>query len=156
MGEIDLGQVLCPQIVDVQDRKFKDKDALFWHMAKMFEDAGYITDSEGFVQALYERERLGSTYMEGNLVLPHGKAKCVVKPGVGICRFQPMQYDKDSEEVAQIAVMLSIPEVTQSNEYLRLLASVSSSLLDENVTDMLMKEKEAEVIVDKMKEKISC
>lgn len=146
--------ILCKERVDVSDRQIADKKELFEIMAEMFYKTGNISSKEEFINALYEREELGSTYMEKNLVLPHGKSDCVKHAGVAICRFQPMQYDKP-DEIAKIAVMLAIPKTTQNNDYLKLLASISMSLLDDDIMYMLMNEKDGEIVAKVMNEKIS-
>lgn len=157
MSEIQLKDVMTIDMVDVSERDLHDKDGLFCHVAQMFFDAGYVTDVKGYIDALYEREKQGTTYMETNLVMPHGKADAVVKAGVAICRFQPMPYDEGTDQVAKVAVALAIPGTASGTEYIHMLAKVACLLLDEKVHDLLFTSDSAEEItqcmVEKLKEK---
>lgn len=151
---MDLQSVFSTEVIDTTERNFRGKDELFRHMARLFEKSGFVTSGAEYVKALYERERMGSTYMGGGMVVPHGKAPCVKRAGVGICHFTPMKYEGEEEELADLAVMLAIPDRTDQKEYLRLLAKVSCSLLDTELLDTLRCEKDPQIIADRLSKKI--
>lgn len=152
---INLRKVLSPNVIDPKIHHFANKDELFHHMSNLFYKAGFVNDADGFVNALYQREEEGSTYMGNGLVIPHGRSEFVDKAGIGICRFNPMKYEGEAEELANYAVVLAIPKKVSSNEYMRILAKVACSLLDENVVDTVKNEPNVLKIIDVLSKKIS-
>lgn len=152
MNEINFNKVLCEENVDLSDKMFESKDELFRYMAKLFEKNGFINDVEKYVDSLYEREAMGTTYMENGLVLPHGRSESVTKAGVAICRFKPMKYDEGSDKKADIAITLAIPKSIESNQYIKMLASVSCSLLEKKVMDLIKYGNDPKEIVTAMRE----
>ncbi len=146
--EVNFGDVISIRAIDTQTHKFKNKDELFHYIASLLSNADYITDEDSYVEALYIREKEGSTYMGNGMVMPHGRSDAVKKPGISICRFTPMKYEEEEEELAEYAVALAIPSSTKSEEYMRILAKVACSMLDEDVVKAVRYEMDTEKIMD--------
>ena len=145
---VDFGAVISISAIDTQTHEFKSKDELFHYVASLLSNAGYITDEDSYVKALYVREGEGSTYMGNGMVMPHGRSDAVKKPGISICRFAPMKYEGEEEELAEYAVALAIPSTTKSEEYMRILAKVACLMLDEDVVKIVRYEMDAKKIMD--------
>lgn len=148
MNEINLENVLSFEAIDTKTHSFNNKDELFHHIANMFYKTGYVNDIDGYVKDLYKREEEGTTYMGNGLVIPHGRSDSVDKAGVSVCRFHPMSYDGEPVEKAEYAVALAIPDKVTSVEYMKLLAKVACSLLDEDVVETVKKEEDVSVIMN--------
>ena len=134
---MDLQSVFSTEVIDTTERNFRGKDELFRHMARLFEKSGFVTSGAEYVKALYERERMGSTYMGGGMVVPHGKAPCVKRAGVGICHFTPMKYEGEEEELADLAIQyirvyaIASPFTTMVfavDNFLRICGKIKSSM----------------------------
>lgn len=155
MKEINLSEVLNVELIDTATHHFKTKQELFEHAASLFKQADFISDSNGFIESLYEREAEGTTYMGNGLVIPHGKSVSVSKAGVCICRFHPMKYEGEEEELAHYAVVLAVPEKTDPNQYIKLLSSIACSLLQQEIVELVTKEKDASRIWQSLSEAIA-
>lgn len=148
MEKLDLCDALKPELIDISDSEFKDKEDLFEHMSEMFYKSGCIEDIDEFKKALYEREDTGSTYMGDYLAVPHGKSSTVKNAAVAICRSKPFMYNSNnfSGEV-KLSVMLAIPEESSSNEYIKMLSTVTRLLMDQVFVDVLLNGNDANTIV---------
>ena len=122
-------------------------------MAGMFYDAGCIKNEIAFIEALYKREKSGSTYMGNGLAVPHGKSDTVVKPSIAFIRFKPFIYDKEDNEEAEIALMLAIPSSTEQKEYIGMLANITRLFLDEEFLVKLKTEKDKNIILNEFKDR---
>ncbi len=148
MENLDLSNALKPDLIDISNSEFVDKDDLFDHMANMLYKSGCIESVEEFKKALYEREDTGSTYMGDNLAVPHGKSSTVKNAAVAICRSKPFMYNSNnfSGEV-KLSVMLAIPEESSSNEYIKMLSTITRLLMDQEFVDVLFNSDDADTIV---------
>ena len=145
---MNLSNVLNKDLIDVEINDVFDKESLFKKMSKMLFSAGKITSVDEFLNALHERESTGSTYMGMGLAVPHGKSKCVKTAAVAIARFTPFIYEDDSDEKAQVAVMLAIPEGVEQREYIKMLADTASLLADEEFYNVLLTENNTDRIIE--------
>lgn len=136
-----ISESLTEDLVDCQADTFLDKNELFSNMAQMLLQAGRIMEKDAFLQALYQREDTGSTYMGNGIALPHGKSDTVTEPTVAFCRCKnafPYESDGETGEV-DLIFMLAIPKATETNEYLRVLANLSRLLVHEDFVASLRK-----------------
>lgn len=130
---MEISDVLCPETIDLSEREFKNKDDSFVYLTDMLYNAGFVSDTDEFIDSLYEREEQGTTYMGDNLAVPHGWCSCVKRPVAVLCRCKPFTYVSadNAEEVDRIA-MLAVPKDTASNDYMRTLATLAKLLMNEN------------------------
>ncbi|MCR2032937.1 PTS sugar transporter subunit IIA [Anaerofustis stercorihominis] len=149
----DINNILSLETIDVRDLQIENKDNLFKTMAGMFYDAGCIKNEIAFIEALYKREKSGSTYMGNGLAVPHGKSDTVVKPSIAFIRFKPFIYDKEDNEEAEIALMLAIPSSTEQKEYIGMLANITRLFLDEEFLVKLKTEKDKNIILNEFKDR---
>ena len=149
----DINNILSLKTIDVSNLQIENKDNLFKTMAKMFYDANCIRNEKAFIEALYKREKSGSTYMGNGLAIPHGKSDTVIKPSIAFLRFKPFIYDKDEIEKAEIALMLAIPASTEQKEYIGMLANITRLFLDEEFLEKLKTEKDKKIILNEFKDR---
>ncbi len=149
MENCDLNEFLSVDTIDISGRRFNDKNDLFAFMTEILFHANCINDRQAFMDALYEREKTGSTYMGNGLAVPHGKSISVLRPSIAFCRCSPFKYDKDEDdETTQIVLMLAIPESTEQSEYINLLAQVSMLFVDEEFLEIVNTEQDKRIILD--------
>lgn len=148
-----ISEVILPETVDLETVKFQSKDDLFRHMVSLFRQAGKIESEEKFVQSLYEREDMGSTYMGNHIAIPHGKSSTVVSPGIAFCRCEEgVRYESGDESgIAKLIFMLAIPESTAADEYIRVLSTLARLLMYEDFIEALYRSKGYKDVIDAVK-----
>lgn len=139
MEKIDLAKVLTKEAFVLDREPFSTKEEMFVFMAKKFMNAGIIGDEKEFINALEEREAIGSTYMGNFIGLPHGKSITVKKPAIGFCRCkEPFTYKSFGEEgQVKYVFMLAITEKQGADHYMRVLAKLAGLLTHQEFLDIL-------------------
>lgn len=106
------------------------KKALFQKIATLAAQA-YNLDADIVVEALAERERLGSTGFGGGVAIPHAKIQGLSRMcGVVILLDPPVPFDAIDDAPVDIVFALLSP-VDSGAEHLKTLARVSRYLRDE-------------------------
>jgi PTS system fructose-specific IIA component len=130
--------------------KFTSRDEAFKGAALKLYNAGRITDINKFIEGIYEREKLFSTYMENGIAIPHCKIKEVKEATVVIIRnSKPLVWQ--NEEIANIMIILAIPAENPDNIHLRILANIAQALLNKDFVDVIKNTNNAEAIIDKFR-----
>ena len=89
---MNLSDVLQAANIDLNERSFCNKEEAFLYMTKMLKENGFVSDTDVFMDALYQREETGSTYMGNGLAVPHGRSSAVKKNAAAFCRCKPFTY----------------------------------------------------------------
>ena len=129
-----ISDVILPETVDLDYGSFKSKNDLFRHMVSLLYKAGKINSEEKFLESLYERESIGSTYMGNCIAIPHGKSEAVVSSGIAFCRCaEGGLYESCNETgVVNLIFMFAIPPQTSGENYLKLLSTLARLLMHED------------------------
>ncbi len=153
MVEIDLTQVIFPNLVLLDVSPFKSKDEMFEFMTVRFEKEGIVDCAKEYRTALEYRESLGSTYMGSHIALPHGKSSTVKIPAIGVCVCNEMfEYLSSGEKgMVKYIFMLAIPETQQGADYMRTLATLATLLAHKEFIDIIEKAKTYNDIIDGIK-----
>ncbi len=146
---MEMKNVLYPELIDLTDRVFFNKDDCFRYLAHILAENGFIENEGSFIASLYEREDLGTTYMGDNLAVPHGWSETVIKPVATLCRCKPFLYESgDNKEMVNRIAMLAVPNKTSSNSYMKTLAALASLLMNERFSNAFKTEVNPEKIID--------
>ena len=146
---MEMKNVLYPELIDLNDRVFFNKDDCFRYLAHILAENGFIENESSFIKSLYEREELGTTYMGDNLAVPHGWSETVIKPVATLCRCKPFLYGSgDNKEMVDRIAMLAVPNKTSSNNYMKTLATLASLLMNERFSNAFKTEVNPEKIID--------
>ncbi len=153
MFDFHISEVLLPNIVDLNDGSFNDKDDLFHHMVSLLFKAGKVKSEEEFLKSLYEREDMGSTYMGNYIAIPHGKSETVTSPTIAFCRCSNgVLYESNGEVgTAKIIFMLAIPKSVSSNDYIRILSTLSRLLIYDEFVEKIYKSQNYEDLISAIK-----
>ncbi len=140
MENVDFRKILNKDITLLDAEAFRNKGELFETMAVLFENAGYISDRDAYLESLYFRESQGPTYMGDEIAMPHGKCDAVLKPGVCIVRTkEPFMYESHGEAgQTRLVFMLAIPGNDDSNLHIRMLAALARKLVYPEIVKTLM------------------
>lgn len=134
-----ISEVILPGAVDFNPGSFKNKDDLFHHMVSLLYKAGRIGSEESFLQSLYEREDIGSTYMGNFIAIPHGKSDTVISPSIAFCRCSEGVLYESNNEVGTVKLifMLAIPKDTAADDYIRVLSTLARLLMHDEFVEAL-------------------
>lgn len=115
------------------DLDVSDRDSALERMADALEQAGRLNDKEGYLQAVYEREKEFSTAFEGGVAIPHGKTDCVKHSSVVFARLKsPIIWDDEADEPVSMVFLLAIPESEKGEGHLRILSTLATSIMEES------------------------
>ncbi len=139
--QLEISHVIRPDTVDLNGHGFASKEELLDHMIEMFVDSGIVDSGKEYLEAIYEREAMGPTYMGNYIAIPHGKSETVKNPGVAFCRCNDGIFyntDQGGGEV-KLIFMLAIPARMSGEEYMRVLSQLARLLVYPDFTDELYK-----------------
>ncbi len=133
------------------DIKAKDKKSAIKEMIKLLVSSGKIKNADSAYQAVYDREKIGSTGIGQNVAIPHGKtnelksivgALAVSKKGI---EFQSL----DGEPVHLVFMLLGPEDI--SGEHLKALARVARLFKDKFFRDALRNAETPDRIIEIIK-----
>jgi PTS system fructose-specific IIA component len=141
MKQLEISQVIKPETVDLSGRGIKDKKSLLDHMISMMFKAGIVVSEQEYLDAIYQREAMGPTYMGNFIAIPHGKCEAVKNPGIAFCRCSNgVFYHTDlGGGYVKLVFMLAIPAHVSGEEYMRVLAQLARLLVYPDFLDRLYK-----------------
>lgn len=126
------------------------KDAVLLEMAKILEKAGRVNNLDGFLEAVKEREKHGSTGIGFGIAIPHGKSKFVNQPSLVFGRStKGVEFEALDELPAHLFFMIAVPD-GKADLHLQTLAKLSRKLIDEDFRESLMKAKSTEELLKKL------
>lgn len=113
------------------------KKQLFKEMAQMVEATGELKDTDvtvrDIINAIAERERLGSTGVGTGVALPHARLDGISKVHAAFARLETaLDYDAIDERPVDLVAFLIAPSEA-GGEHLRALAQISRKLRREDV-----------------------
>ena len=135
MNLIDLVREECVSL----SAGLEDKEAALKEVARLAKQCDVLADvkEEKIVDALYEREGLGSTGFGGGIAIPHCRLKAAPEFVVGLISVpKGVDFDaSDGQKVTLIAFIVG-PE-TEAENHIRLLSTISQALSAHRALDEL-------------------
>ena len=140
---LKISEVIRPETIDLDFDEIENKDQAILKMAGMLDDAGLLTDKEEYIKSVYEREKMGPTYMEHFIAIPHGKSDAVREAGIAFGRSRKgFQYDTPlGGGIAKMIFLLAIPNRFSADAYMAVLARLARLLVYEKFREDLMSAK---------------
>lgn len=118
--------------LDVSSRK-----RLYEEAGLVFESSAGISHTEAF-EALFARERLGSTCVGAGCALPHGRIAGITEPALVFLRtVVPLQLDALDGRPVRLFLCLLIPE-NDDGQYLRILRETAAAFADKPLRTALL------------------
>ncbi len=112
------------------------KKRLFEQAALLFENNHGIERGKVF-DALFARERLGSTGLGQGVAIPHGRIKGLKEPAAAIVRLaEPVPFDAPDQDPVNLLVFLLVPEHA-TEEHLEILSELAELLSDKAIRESL-------------------
>ena len=131
-----IARLLAPTHV-LLDLSVSSKKRVFEQAALLFENHQGIERGKVF-DALFARERLGSTGLGEGVAIPHGRIKGLREAVAAVVRVDgAVPFDAPDGEPVRLLVFLLVPEHA-TEEHLEILSEVAELLSDRSIREQLM------------------
>lgn len=118
-------------------------------------DAGYTMNVKELNQSFLEREKEFSTGLEDGFAIPHAKTKAVIQSGFLYFRLsKPIDWKTYDEKPVTDVFALMVPPENAGDNHLKMLANLSTALLEDEFKNSLRKLTSKKEIADFINQKI--
>lgn len=134
-----ISEVIQPTTVDLDLQGINSKEEIITHLAEKLDQAGLLVDKEVYVNSVYEREAMGSTYMGYDIAIPHGKSPGVREAGIAFGRSsEGFEYvSQNDKATVRLVFLLAIPDRTSADAYMAVLARLARLLIHDEFQEAL-------------------
>jgi len=115
-----------PDIVSLGLPAGEDTRQVVEGLAALLGSAGRVSDVGAFVDAVMEREKLGSTALPGGIALPHARSATVTTPSVAVARLAAPVVFAEGRPAVDVALLIAAPD-DAPELYLSLLSKLASA-----------------------------
>lgn len=130
---------LFEEVQVLLDIKISSKKRLFEEIGLCIEGKYGVPRAEIF-DALFAREKLGSTNIGHGIALPHGRLNQLKRfVGVFARLEEPIQFESGDSKPVQMAFVLLTPKMKQQNQHLSYLAHFARVFSEPLVREKLLK-----------------
>lgn len=124
-----------------------NKEDVIISMANLLDKSGRLKDKEEYIKVVMEREKLSSTGIGFGIGIPHGKSSAVKVPSLAFGRIEKgIEWQSLDGEPVSIVFLIAVPEESP-NEHLKILASLSRRLMDEEFVKKLKETDDKEILI---------
>jgi PTS system fructose-specific IIA component len=132
----DIDHLMPTELITLDEPPTAKTDTIE-HLLDLAVEAGRVDDRETALAALMEREEETTTGVGKGIAIPHAQTDATDQPSVAFCRSSVgLDFDSMDEQPAHLIFMILVPE-GGTDEHLDILASLSRSLMHEEVRDGL-------------------
>lgn len=137
---LKISEVIRPDTVDLVFENVKSKEDAIARLIDKLDGAGLLLDKKVFTQSVYEREAMGSTYMENFIAIPHGKSPGVREAGIAFGKSEEgFEYLSAGESgPVKLVFLLAIPDRTSGDDYMAVLAQLARLLIHEEFQESMI------------------
>jgi len=137
----------------IEELKAHSKRAVLSELSEIFTRSHSGIQSEGMVEVLLEREKLGSTGIGDGIAIPHGKLKGLDSLVISFGRSREgIDFDAIDGKPVYLFFLLMAPE-SSTGQHLKALAKISRMLKDQEFRSSLLSAKNAEELYRRIAEK---
>lgn len=145
-----LAGVISPQTI-LLGLELTSKKRVFEHVGLVAENLYRIGRAQVF-DALFAREKLGSTALGQGVALPHGRLKGLKSPVAIVLRpLEPLPFDAPDGQPVNLIVALLVP-AQATNIHLQLLSELAQLLSDRALREKIMHSSSADEIFSAIQE----
>lgn len=124
--------------------KAENKEDAINKAVDLMEKQGVITDRDKYINAIWEREKEGTTGVGQGIAIPHGRCDAVTKPAL-IAITIPDGVEFESLDGNPVKLLFLIAASTdKASEHIDILSKLSAMLMNESFTSALLKAKSSE------------
>jgi fructose-specific PTS system IIA-like component len=131
------------------DSESRTKDEAMRELVDLLQLAGRIEDSDRVEEAIWQREDVYSTGVGFQVAIPHCKSPYVVTDSIAILKLKSAIEWKSLDELpVKLVILIAIKEDRARDEHLKMIASLSRNLMDEEFRERMMTAKEETAVLD--------
>lgn len=98
-----------------------------------------VKDGEAFIKGIYEREEIFSTAIGFGIAIPHVKSEIINEPFLGFIKLgEEIEWEDEEKSMVDTVFVIGVPKEYEGNLHLKILASISQKLMDEEYRDALL------------------
>ena len=141
-----ISELLCGDFIDLNLQVGNKADAIK-KLSTMLSDTGKVSDGNHFVNAVLEREKLGSTAIGAGIAIPHARATTVNEVSIAFARSgSGIDFNSVDGDPVHLIFLLAAP-IESGSLYLKLLARISRLLRYQDLIEDLRKATTKEEVV---------
>ncbi len=127
--------------------KADTKEEALRELVDILYESGALTDKEGFLKDVLDRESVSTTGIGNGIAIPHGKSANVRETTVTIGRTKtPLGWESVDEKPVSLIVLLAVNENDKTNVHVKLLSQMARKLASEESCKRLLEAKTADEI----------
>ena len=124
----------------VLDLEASTKKEVIKKLSKLLLKNGFINNLEEFISDVNERETHMTTGIGNELAIPHGKSNAVVESTVVFAKLnKKIEWNSLDDEPVNIVFLLAIATKDKGDNHLKILASISGRLMDDDFVEAIKK-----------------
>ena len=142
-----LSEVISSEVVSL-NLSGTTKEEVLAEMVDLLIQSGAALQRQVILDALMEREGLGSTGIGHGVAIPHGRCAGISSPVVALGRTRnEVEFDSIDGKPARLFFLLVAPE-NGSSEHLHLLARIARLMKDPTTRDNILKASTPEAVME--------
>lgn len=137
--DMNLLEILDIDLIDM-DLKADSKNDVIDALSLMLYKKGNIKQLDKFIEAVYERERIGETGMGNHIAIPHGLTSQVAKASVAIGKVnQSVEWESLDDEPVKLIFLIAASTDELEKTHLQMLSQLAAVLAYKEHVDGLMR-----------------
>lgn len=123
----------------IPESELTDKEEIIKMMANIMKENDRLIDLDVYVRKVLERENMGATAVGYGVGIPHGKTDAVKKPTLVFTKTKELvKWGDEEEDWVNLIFMIAVPESAASDEHLKILATLSRKLMNDDFRNSLL------------------
>jgi PTS system fructose-specific IIC component len=128
-----------PENLILLDLEATTKKEAITKMVDRLRETGVVSDGSKFLEAVFERESLGSTAIGNGMALPHARTQYIDKITILMARLkESIDYKASDGKDVELLFLLGTP-LKAVGEYLSVLAKLSKILKNDKTREKILK-----------------
>lgn len=144
---MDFGKVIKNETIELE-LNGTNKEEVLEELTDLLIKDGAISDREGFLKDVFEREAVSSTGIGGYVAIPHGKSKSVKTTSIAMGRTKEgIEWESLDGLPVRFIILFAVTEEDKNTTHIKLLSKIAGTLADEDVCKELLTVESTEDIV---------
>ena len=135
---MEIDKILDDNLI-LNDLKAESKIQVLEKLSKVLKENEYISEVDGFVKDVLEREKLGVTGIGNFVAIPHGQSDYVNETTIAIGKLnKEIEWESLDNNGVRIVILFVVKnDKNFADEHLKLLSKVASNLANEDILKKL-------------------
>jgi mannitol PTS system EIICBA or EIICB component len=125
--------------------KAENKEQAIQFAGEQLVKLGYAQPA--YIQGMFEREKLVSTYLGESIAVPHGTIEAkesVIKTGIVVCQYTDgVLFGDDADDVAKLVIGIA----AKNDEHISVITTITNALDDEEAIETLINSKDVQKVL---------